>query len=126
MAEALARLGTTRSLIVHGRDGMDEITTTAETDVWEVTASVRRLTLSPEDFGVPRASLAQLRVESLAAANAVLAGERGPARDLVLVNAAAALVTAGRADDWKAGVAMAEQSIDTGAARAALEALRAF
>lgn len=126
MAEALARLGTKRSLIVHGRDGMDEITTTSETDVWEVTAGVRRLTLSPEDFGVPRASLNDLRVESLAAANAVLAGERGPARDLVLVNAAAALVTAGRAEDWKAGVAIAEQSIDSGAARAALEALRAF
>lgn len=126
MAEALARLGTTRSLIVHGRDGMDEITTTSETDVWEVTAGVRRLTLSPEDFGVPRASLADLRLESLAAANSVLAGDRGPARDLVLVNAAAALVTAGRADEWKAGVAMAEESIDSGAARAALAALRAF
>jgi anthranilate phosphoribosyltransferase len=126
MANALARLGTARSLIVHGRDGMDEITTTAETDVWEVTDTVRRFQLAPEDFGVPRASLDDLRRDSLATALAVLAGERGPARDLVLVNAAAALVASDRAESWKAGVAMAAQSIDSGAARAALEALKAF
>lgn len=126
MADALARLGTVRSLIVHGRDGMDEITTTAETDVWEVTDTVRQFRLSPEDFGVARASLDALRLDSLTTAQAVLAGDRGPARDLVLVNAAAALVIAGRAADWKAGVAIAEESIDSGAARAALEALRAF
>lgn len=126
MGKALARLGTTRSLIVYGRDGMDEITTTAETDVWEVTDTVRAFQLSPEDFGVPRASLDDLRRESLATAKAVLAGEHGPARDLVLVNAAAALVTAGHAGDWRTGMAIAEQSIDSGAAAAALEALRAF
>jgi anthranilate phosphoribosyltransferase len=126
MAAALARLGTTRSLIVHGRDGMDEITTTAATDAWEVTDSVRRFEISPEDFGIARASLHDLRLDSRAAAQAVLAGERGPARDLVLVNAAAALVTAGRAEDWKAGVALAGESIDSGAALAALHALKAL
>ncbi len=126
MAEALAQLGTRRSFVVHGSDGMDEITTTDATSVWEVTATVKRFELTPEDFGVPRASLDQLRLDPLETARAVLDGQRGPARDLVIVNAAAALVAAGRAGDWIGGVALASQSIDSGAARAKLEALRAF
>jgi anthranilate phosphoribosyltransferase len=125
MANALASLGTTRSLIVHGRDGMDEITTTDTTDVWEVTQTVRRFELTPEDFGIQRASLDALRLDSVATAHAVLAGEAGPARDLVLVNASAALVAAGRAEHWKHGVEIAALSIDSGAAREALEKLKA-
>lgn len=126
MAEALAQLGTRRSFLVHGHDGMDEITTTAATSVWEVTDRVRQFEVTPEDFGVTRTSIEQLRLDPVATAHAVLGGVTGPARDLVLVNAAAVLVAAERAADWKEGVAIAAHSIDSGAAKAALEALKAF
>ena len=131
MAEALAFLGLERGFVVHGSDGMDEITTTGETLALEVSAGkVLRHTLRPEDFGVGRASLAELqggdREENAGIARAVLAGEKGPRRDIVLVNAAAALVAAGHAGDFREGMRMAAESVDSGAAAERLQKLVEF
>jgi anthranilate phosphoribosyltransferase len=128
VAEALGRLGVQRGLVVHGSDGLDEITTTGPTLAAVVeSGSVREKTLAPEDFGVARAQPQDLRggdrVENAAIVRQVLQGEKGPRRDIVLVNAAAALVTAGLAADYRAGVALAQESIDSGRARAALSGL---
>lgn len=128
MAGALAELGTGRAFVVHGSDGMDEITTTGSTLVLEVANDrlTERVWL-PSDFGVPRASLADLaapaKEDNLRIAKAVLAGESGPCRDIVSVNAAAALVAAGVATSLREGVALAGRSIDSGAALQRLESL---
>jgi len=122
MAKALAALGAS-GFVVHGGDGMDEITTTRETHIWRIGGE--RFTVTPEDFGVPRARLDELRGEPVAAAQYVLNGGHGPVRDIVLVNAAAALVAAGRAADWREGVQRAAESLDSGAARRTLEQLKA-
>jgi len=126
MAAALARLGLERGFVVHGCDGMDEITTTGETLVYEISDSgIEKRRIAPEDFGVPRTPLDQLRLsapeENVAVARQVLAGRRGPHRDIVLVNASAALVAAGLAKDFLVGVRMAAESIDQGKAMATLE-----
>jgi anthranilate phosphoribosyltransferase len=128
MAEALRRLGVTRAKVVHGNEGLDEIGTAQPTRVSEVNAaSLRTYELRPEDFGlVPRATpLPRVAdaAESAGVIRAVLAGESGPARDLVLVNAAAALVLAGRAADWRTGMAAAAQALDGGGAARALARL---
>ncbi len=126
VAEAFARLGLGRGLVVHGSDGLDEITTTASTLAAEVRdGAVRQRTLTPADFGVPTARPEQLRGgdprENAAIVRAVLDGAPGPHRDIVLVNAAAALHTAGLAADLRAAMSLARQSIDSGRA---LEKLR--
>ena len=131
IALALRELGLRRGYVVHGDDGLDEITTTADTFVVEVTAGeVRTYRLKPEDFGLPRAALSDLAggdvEENARLVREVLDGRPGPRRDIVLANAAAALVAAGRAVDWTAGMALARQSLDSGAARAKLEALIRF
>ena len=100
MAGALAALGLRRGFVVHGSDGLDEITTTGPTLAFEIRdGKVERRTLEPADFAVPSAAPADLQggdqARNLEIASAVLAGERGPQRDIVLVNAAAALVAAG-------------------------------
>jgi len=131
MAEALASLGLERGFVVHGSDGLDEITTTGPTMALEITRGViARRTLTPADFGVGVARAEDLkggdRDENCRIAHAILSGERGPKRDIVLVNAAAALVLAGRANDFPEGVALAAESIDSGAARAKLDQLIRF
>lgn len=131
MAGALASLGLARGMVVHGSDGLDEITTTAETLALEVSHSaIAHHTLRPEEFGVQRAKPEDLRggdsEENAATTRALLAGEQGPKRDVVLVNSSAALVVAGRAADFQEGVAMAAESIDSGAARRKVEQLAAF
>lgn len=129
MAEALAELGTRRSFVVHGHDGLDEITTTGPTDVYEVTVEgVTKHLWTPADFGVPRAFSSSL-IGGDAVRNAqitldIFSGAEGPARDIVLVNAAAGLVAAGIAPTLHSGVGMAAEAIDSGAARAKLEVLR--
>lgn len=128
MAGALAELGTGRAFVVHGSDGMDEITTTGSTLVLEVVHDrVTEHVWLPSDFGVPRASLPDLaapaKEDNLRIAKAVLAGESGPCRDIVSVNAAAALVAAGAAASLREGVALAGRSIDSGAALQRLESL---
>jgi anthranilate phosphoribosyltransferase len=128
LARVLAELGTIRAFVVHGADGLDEISNTGESRVSEVREGlVRSFTVRPEDFGMPRASIADLRggdrEQNAQMIRAILDGEPGPRRDVVLINAAAALVAGARARDLKEGVSLAAQSIDTGAARARLEAL---
>jgi anthranilate phosphoribosyltransferase len=127
-ALVLDRLGSTRALIVCGSDGLDEITTTGPTAVTELDRGrVRNFTIRPEDVGLPRASPQELvggdADENAAALRAVLEGSPGPYRDVVLMNAAAGLVVAGRAATLREGVTLASQVIDSGRASASLEAL---
>ncbi len=131
MAGALAGLGPELAFVVHGSDGMDEVTTTGPTTVFEVrSGTMVRRTWVPEDFGVRRANAEELRggnrEVNCRIACAVLHGEDGSQRDIVLVNAAAALVAAGVAGDVREGMRMAAASIDSGVAWAKVEALRAF
>ena len=124
LAEVLGRLGATRAWTVHGQ-GLDELTTTGETEVAEwKDGAVRRFTVTPEDAGLPRASLDALRggdaEENAAALRALLDGAKGAYRDIVLLNAAAALVVADRAADLAEGAALAAATIDDGRAAKAL------
>ncbi|MGE5568476.1 MAG: anthranilate phosphoribosyltransferase [Rhodospirillales bacterium] len=128
MANALAALELRRGFVVHGVDGLDEITTTGASLVYEVAEGrVSCREVAPEDFGVARASLEDLKGgdagHNAEVAKAVLEGRKGPARDIVLVNAAAALVAAGRAADFREGIRVAEESIDRGAAMEKLKQL---
>jgi anthranilate phosphoribosyltransferase len=128
LARALAALGAEAALVVHGEDGLDEITTTAPTRAARLHAGhVEALRLDAAELGITRARREQLAggdaAENAAIVRRVLAGEPGPARDVVLVNAAAALWIAGAAPDWRAGFERAGASLDSGAARARLEAL---
>ncbi len=128
IAEALAALGLPAGFVVHGSDGLDEITTTGPTLVFEIRdAKVIRRSVTPEDFGVPRASIEDLRggdrEVNCEIARSILGGARGPRRDIVLVNAAAALVAAQRARDFEEGMALAAGSIDSGAALGRAEEL---
>ncbi len=121
-AAALARLGARRALVVHGSDGMDEITTTGPTRFSEVVRGnvSRQGSLEPGEFGVARASAASLSGGDIARnasiIRSVLAGERGPARDIVVVNAAAAIHMSEAATSWSASAALAHEAIDSGAA----------
>jgi anthranilate phosphoribosyltransferase len=129
MAEALAKLGTRRSLIVHGHDGLDEISTTGATDVYDVCAGVvTRHEWTPEHFAVARVSIESLKggdaSRNAEIALAILHGERGAARDIVLVNAAAGLVAVGLAGDLRSGVELAARSVDSGAAKSRLVELQ--
>jgi anthranilate phosphoribosyltransferase len=131
MAEALAALGLERGFVVHGSDGLDEITITGPTLAYEIRGGeVTRRTLTPGDFGVDTAPLDELKggdpEENCEIARAILAGARGPKRDVVLVNAAAALVVAERAADFAEGMTVAAESIDSGAAWRKVEELAAF
>jgi anthranilate phosphoribosyltransferase len=131
IAGALAALGLERGFVVHGSDGLDEITTTGPTLAFEIRhGEVARRTIAPDDFGVAIALPEDLkggdRERNLAIAREILDGARGPRRDIVLVNAAAALVAVGRAHDFPEGVAMAAAAIDSGAARGKAEALARF
>ncbi len=131
LARVLAELGTIRAFVVHGADNLDEISNTGESRVSEVRdGTVRTFTVRPEDFGMPRATIADLRggdrEQNAQIIRALLEGEPGPRRDIVLMNAAAALVAGGRARDLKEGVGLAAASIDAGEARGKLEALVAL
>jgi len=131
MAEALASLGLERGFVVHGSDGLDEITTTGPTTVLEITrGAIAHRTVEPADFGIALARAEDLkggdRDENCRIARAILGGETGPRRDVVLVNASAALVAAGRAGSFEQGVALAAESIDSRAARTRLEELVRF
>lgn len=129
MAEALRRLGAERAWLVHGQ-GLDELTLAGESQVvsLEADGSFREFTVAPEDAGLPRAPASALKggdpAENAAALEALLQGATGAYRDVVLLNAAAALVVAGRAPDLREGARMAARAIDDGAALAVLTRLR--
>ena len=131
IAKALARLEVSRAFVVHGHDGLDEITTTGTTRVAEVRdGEVTEREVGPEEFGLPRASKADLaggdHDQNAAILKAILSGEAGPKRDIVLANAAAALVASGRAAGFADAAQVAAESIDSGSAREKLEALIRF
>lgn len=128
LAEVLAALGSERAWVVHGSDGLDEITISGTTDVASLeNGRVRTFEISPEDVGLTRAPAEALRgadgEHNAKALRAVLDGAPGPYRDVALMNAGAALLISGRARTLVEGVDMARASVDTGAARARLEQL---
>jgi anthranilate phosphoribosyltransferase len=128
IAEVMLRLDTEHALVLHSADGLDEIALSAPTHVCEVrNGTIACYDLSPEVLGLPPAPLEALRVEtaaeSAAAIRGVLAGERGPRRDVVVANAGAAIYVAGVALDLHDGMRRAAESIDSGAAARTLEAL---
>jgi anthranilate phosphoribosyltransferase len=128
VARSLALLGSERAWVVHGADGLDEISTTGYTKVSECRGgAVNTFYVHPADFGLPKASPAQLRGGDPAAnaeiARAILAGERGAPRDIVLLNAAASLLVAGRVASIAEGVRAATDGLDSGAAARVLAQL---
>ena len=130
IAEVLGKLGSERAWVVHG-DGLDELTTTGVSFVAELKdGKVEAFEVTPEDAGLKRTSLAALKggepAENAAKLHALLEGEEGALRDIVLLNAAAALIIAGKAPDLRAGVALAAKAIQSGAAKTALDKLVAI
>jgi len=126
MAGALRRLGATRALVVSAGDGLDEMSTSGPTRVVEVEGDeVRSYVVEPADLGLgavdPAAVVGGTPAENAAVARRVFAGEPGPARDLVLANAGAALLAAGRVEDLRRGVVRAAEAVDSGAAASVLE-----
>jgi anthranilate phosphoribosyltransferase len=131
LARVLAELGTIRAFVVHGADGLDEVSNTGESRISEVRGGVvHTFTVRPEDFGLSRATIADLRggdrEQNAQIIRALLDGEGGPKRDIVLMNASAALVAGGKARDLKDGVELAARSVDGGGARTKLAALAAL
>ena len=128
LAEALSHLDMKHLFVVHGDDGLDEITTTTTTQVWEVkNGAVNHFVLNPEELGIPLAQTGDLTggepAENAEIIRALFAGEKGPKRDILLLNSAAAIVSAGGAADLKEGLVVAAESIDSGAAAAKLDKL---
>jgi anthranilate phosphoribosyltransferase len=129
LARTLLALGAERAWVVHGADGLDELSTTGHTKVSEVRGgTVHTFYVHPADYGLPKAGVGALRGGD-AAINAaiverVLAGEPGAPRDVVLLNAGAALMVAGAADSVPSGIERATTALDSGAARSVLESLR--
>ncbi|MBI2816436.1 MAG: anthranilate phosphoribosyltransferase [Acidobacteria bacterium] len=131
LAHALVELGLRRGFVVHGADGLDEITNTGETIVAEISnGNVTTRTVTPEEFGLPRCKLSDLLggdvAENVQIIKDILDGQPGAKRDIVLLNSAAALVAAGHASDLRDGVRCAAQSIDSGSAKQKLFALAEF
>jgi anthranilate phosphoribosyltransferase len=131
IADALCALGLDRGYVVFGQDGLDEVTTTTETIAFSIAEGrVTEQVLAPEDFGLRRAALADLAgggaAENCEIARRILDGEAGPRREVVLANAALALVVAGKASKLRDGVGLAAELIDSGAARRKVEELAAY
>ena len=131
LAEALSMLGLRRAIVVHGMDGLDEITITGPTRIAELREGrVRSYEVTPEEFGMKRASIGELSggdaSENAALILEVLFGKKSARRDVVLMNAAAALVAGGKANHLADALPLAVQSIDSGAAAAKLDALVRF
>jgi anthranilate phosphoribosyltransferase len=128
MAEALLLLGVRRALVVHGSDGLDEVTLSGATEVIEVgQGTLRRFQWRPADFGLEPADRTAMLVdgpaESAEMIRGILAGQKGPARNIVLANSAAALWTVGQAPSLGECVRRAEEAIDSGAAQKLLARL---
>ena len=128
LAQVLKSLGCQHALVVHGEDGLDEITVTGKTRVCELKDNrITTYSISPEDFGLSRATPDSLKGgtvdENAVLLRGILAGAQGPQRDVVLLNAAAALVAGGRVQELQHGVKLAGEAIDNGSASAKLEEL---
>ena len=124
----LGILGSKKALVVNSEDGLDEISICADTNIWELSdGNISRYKISPEDLGITRLPIDSIKVhtmdENLYALNSVLSGEEGPYRDIVLVNAGAALLIGEKVLTLSEGVAMAAESIDSGSAKAILHNL---
>lgn len=129
LAETLGRLGSVHALVVHGLDGLDELSTLGVTQVSELKdGRVETRHILPEDFGLPRATAQDIAgadpQDNAAMIEAVLEGEPGPKRDIVLYNAGAAIYVGGKAADIASGMALAADSVDSGTARQVLDVLR--
>lgn len=128
MVRVLKDLGHERALVFYGEDGLDELTTTSRSRVFQLKdGSVSEYELDPQDLGLSRSRIEDLRggtpAENAELLRGVLDGEIGPRRDVVLLNAAAAVLAAGRADDWPQAVRVAAESLDSGRARQVLDRL---
>ncbi len=128
MAEVLQTLGSHHVMVVHAEDGLDEISIASPTFVAELKdGGIREYIISPEDFGLKTASLDDIRVataaDSLVILKSVLDGQHGTARDIVCLNAGAAIYVAGLADSHADGISKAQQTIDSGAAAQRLQQL---
>ncbi|HKY04741.1 MAG TPA: anthranilate phosphoribosyltransferase [Blastocatellia bacterium] len=131
LAEVLGRLGSTRALVVHGLDGLDEISISGESKITELRAGqLSTFTVRPEDFRIARASLKDIQggdaTQNAEIITGVLKGQRGPRRDIVLLNASAALLASSTVEDMREGVLLAARAIDSGAAFEKLERLISF
>jgi anthranilate phosphoribosyltransferase len=131
LASVLGELGSSRALVVHGSDGLDELTITGETKITELrNGALRTYFVAPEDFGLRRATLAEIKggdaQQNSEIILEVLRGAHGAKRDIVLLNAAAAFVASSRVEDLGAGVILAAQSIDSGKAHDTLQRLIEF
>ena len=131
MAETLRELGSTHVWLIHGSDGTDELAISGDSFVVEMKdGQIREFTITPEDAGLPRHDFAQIvggdAAHNAAAARAILDGAQNAYRDAVILNAAAALLVAGRVTDLREGAALATESLDSGAAKAKLAALAAI
>lgn len=129
LAKVLAKLGSKRALVVYGEGNLDELTTTGETHIAEMKDGVvENYVITPEEIGLKRTSLDQLKGGETAQESAqmlvdVLSGEGGPRREMVLLNSGAALMAAGKCEDLGSGIALAAEIIDSGKAKAKLDAL---
>lgn len=126
MIEVLSRLGADSAFVVHGEDGLDEVTTSGPTYILRLRdGEITHAEFTPEDFGIPRSSLSELVGgdvdENVAITRRILAGQQGPPRDAAVVNAAVGLVAAGVAEGFVEGVDMATEAVDSGAAAKLLE-----
>jgi len=131
VARVIAMLGATRAFVVHGAGGVDELSPSGPNLVYEVVGEdVRELTIDPAELGISRCEPDELRggapAENAAAIRRVLAGENGARSDAIVLNAAAAIVAGGRADDLTAGLDVAREAVGSGAAAERLEQLAAF
>lgn len=131
IANVLKKVGTKHALVVHGEDGLDEITITAKTKISELkNGKIRTYTIEPKDFGFKRANIRSL-IGGNICCNAnilkdILEGRRGPQRDIVLLNAGAAIYAADRTKSIGEGIRIAEDSLDSGRALKKFEALQQF
>ncbi len=131
LAEVLKNLKSVHALIVHSQDGLDEISVSSETFISELkNGIIRDYKIGPEEFGISRRSLNSIRAKTIEESGqltmSVLSGKKGPARDIVLLNAGAAIYAADKADTIAQGIELARISIDSGRAREKLEMLKGF
>ena len=129
MANALHGLGLDHAFVVHGANGMDEVSISSRTFVVEIrSGEIRQFVMTPEDFGIAAAKIETLlggdAAENAKIIESIFRGETGPRRDVVLLNAAPAIVASGGAATWKDGIRLAAESIDSGAALKKLQQLR--